>query len=93
MPATHVLVEHDGRWVVAQLLRQYRHQGRWRALVRYTTEPGITFEHARWCGELRPLVLDGEPEAERHQHRAGDPVQGPAHPPAAQGRGDALDEK
>jgi hypothetical protein len=93
MPATHVLVEHDGRWVVAQLLRQYRHQGHWRALVRYTAEPGITFEHARWCDELRALVLDGQADSEHDQHRTGQPVQRAADPAPAKRRGDALDQE
>ena len=39
MPATHVLTRHDGRWVRAQLLDQYRHQGRWRCLITFTTAP------------------------------------------------------
>ena len=58
MPACHVLVPHEGGWYVAELLRQYRHEARWRALVRYTTAPGFTYLHARWCDELRPVPDD-----------------------------------
>ena len=55
MPATHVLVKHDGAWVMASLLHQYRLDGRWRAVIRYTVAPGMTYQLAEWCDDLRPL--------------------------------------
>ena len=55
MPATHVLVKHEGAWVLASLLYQYRLDGRWRAVIRYTVAPGMTYQLAEWCDDLRPL--------------------------------------
>jgi hypothetical protein len=57
MPASHVLVEHEGAWRVAELLRRYRLDGRRRVLVRYGTAPGYTFLRARWADEC--LAADG----------------------------------
>lgn len=57
MPQTFVSVQHDdGRTYRAEVLAQYRIADRWRVRVRYSTAPGITFEHARWADELRPLA-------------------------------------
>jgi hypothetical protein len=43
--ATQVLVEDGGTWWPADVLDQYRSgdQGRWRVVVRFTTEPGSTY--------------------------------------------------
>jgi hypothetical protein len=70
MPASHVLVLHEGDWVVAELLRQYRHEGRWRAMVRYSTASGYTYVHARWCADLRP-ISDGRVETMGVMRRNG----------------------
>ena len=56
MPQPRVLVEHDGQEYVAVVLAQYRLEGRWRALVRYATAPGIQYQQARWADELRPVA-------------------------------------
>ena len=58
MPASHVLVEHDLAWRVAELLRKYRLDGRWRVLVRYRTALATPTLQARWADECRPV--DGE---------------------------------
>src|SRR4051794_652513 len=57
MPATHVLVQHDdGRWYVAELLHQYRTDGRWPAVVTYSTGPCETYMRGKWADDLRRLV-------------------------------------
>ena len=57
MPATHVLTQHDdGPWYVAQLLHQYRTDGRWRAVVTYSTGPGETYLRGQWADDLRRLL-------------------------------------
>jgi hypothetical protein len=71
MPATHVLVEHEGQWRVAELLRQYRLDGRWRVFVRYTTAPGFQYMQARWADECRPVdegAKAGGPASSAHLH-------------------------
>ena len=69
MPQPTVLVQHDDdRTYVATVLAQYRLDGRWRALVRYSTAPGMQFQQARWADELRPVAtsqLDGAGAADR----------------------------
>jgi hypothetical protein len=39
---------------MAELLRQYRIDGRWRVFVRYTTATGFQYLQARWADECRP---------------------------------------
>ena len=59
MPPTFVFLEHeDGRTFLAEVLAQYRIAGRWRVRVRYTTAPGMTYEHARWADGLRPVGIE-----------------------------------
>ena len=55
MPDSHVLVEHDGAWRVAEMLRQYRLDGHWRVFVRYTIAQGYTIIQAQWADEWRPV--------------------------------------
>jgi len=43
------------------VLAQYRVNGRWCARVRYTTTPGITYEHPRWADELGRVDEHGPP--------------------------------
>jgi hypothetical protein len=57
MPATHVQALHDdGRWYLALLLGQHRTDGRWRAVVRYSVAPGMTYERGVWADDLRPVA-------------------------------------
>jgi hypothetical protein len=57
MPASHVQVLHDdGRWYVAELLHQYREAAGWRAVVRYSVGPGLTYQRGQWAADLRPVV-------------------------------------
>ena len=57
MPQPRVLGEHDdGRTYVATVLAQYRLDGPWRALLRYSTAPGMQFQQERWADELRPVL-------------------------------------
>ena len=57
MPQPTVLLKHaDGRTHLATVLAQYRMEGHWRCLVRYTTAPGYQFQQARWADELRPVA-------------------------------------
>ena len=59
MPPKLVLLQHDdGRTFLAEVPAQYRIAGRWRVRVRYTTAPGMTYEHARWADELRPVGIE-----------------------------------
>jgi hypothetical protein len=53
-----VLVEHDGRWRIADVLDQYqsRSDGHWRVAVRFTTEPGATYVLAMPADQFRPLA-------------------------------------
>ena len=54
MPTTHVFVRHDdGNWYRAELLGQFRSEGRWRAVVRYAVAPGMTYQRGLWADQLR----------------------------------------
>ena len=54
MPATHILVLHDGgrRWV-AQLLGQHRDRptGRWMVGVRHYVAPGEQYQRVLWADD------------------------------------------
>jgi hypothetical protein len=56
-PSKQVLVEHDGRWLIADLLDQVRSRddGQWRVVVRFTTEPGSTYVLATPTDQCRPV--------------------------------------
>lgn len=62
MSSKRILVQHEDCWRVATLLRQYRYDGRWRVLVRYTTTPGFTFLQARWADECRAIDEENCPK-------------------------------
>lgn len=53
----HVLVEHQGRWWVAEVLDQYRSgpDRRWRCALRLTTQPGSTYMLAVWADDCRAV--------------------------------------
>lgn len=40
------VLHDDGRWYEAQLLSQYREHGVWHCVVRFSTEPGSTYQYA-----------------------------------------------
>jgi hypothetical protein len=55
--AVQVLAPHDGRWWTADVLDQYRSRddGRWRVVVRFTTESGSTYVLAMPAAECRAV--------------------------------------
>jgi hypothetical protein len=56
MPQTLVLLEHDGKTYRAEVLAQYRIEGRWRVRVHYCTAPGERARLRRYgAGQGRAL--------------------------------------
>jgi hypothetical protein len=63
LASTPVLVPHDGDWWQADVLDQYRSrdQGRWRVVVRFTTEPGSTYVLAMPTDRCRTVETTKSP--------------------------------
>jgi hypothetical protein len=66
--STQVLVEHEGRWLVADVLDQVRSRddGHWRVVVRFSTEPGATYLLAMPADQCR-VSMSGQ--AQTHELR------------------------